>query len=383
MCAMELYDPLIWIIVIAIATVLVLVIIFSRRPRLGTVSAPPDAVFRHIAFQLRALGLRTTQEPGRLKVRVNDFAEVKVRARQGPDGTCVRYEVDATPTGWVLVLILTGFGYLGVIAIAIALYIHVSASSFARERIGPLLRAPIPLVAAPVPLRATMIEGLSEAERLASEAYEYDSEAYQNGQGLIALMSLAIWAFVFIVPLFGEGLILTWFNLLMLAIATMFAVSFLVAGLYILGRRLGPRLEELKRERDLYRSALAYEVSGAPPPAEGAYGLELLLRAADRSFAWREIRRRRKLWHDPVAQFSIFLFAWGAGITGMLAAFLDILPTAMRFVLAVLCIVFAAGFALSIRAWRRQVREEDERERAAWDARKADLENRLRSILGG
>ncbi len=380
-CAMGLDILLIGIIGLALATIIILVIILSRKPSLGTVSAPPEAVLRHIAFPLRASGFSTSEEPGYIKVRVNDLAELKVYARQSPGGTDIRYEVGATPLGWMLILVLVLLAYFNVVSIILALYIHFSARAFARERIVPLLGIPIHPVTSPQPLRVALIEGLSEAQRLASEAYEYDNEAYQNGIGLITLASFAIWALLFVVPVFWKGGLFAVPILTAFAIATAAAASFLVAGLYVLTRRLRPRLELLRQEREIYRSALAFEVSGAPLPEEGAHGLELLLRAVERSFAWRKIRHRRKLWHDPVAQLTIFLFAWGSVVTGLLAAFLDILPMAMRLVLSILFVVFAIGFVWSIRTWQRRVREEDERERAAWDARKADLENRFSILL--
>ena len=62
---------------------------------------------------------------------------------------------------------------------------------------------------------------------------------------------------------------------------------------------------------------------------------------------------------------------------------IDILPVLVRAGLGLLGGGFFAGTVVSIQRWRRQVREEDERDRQSWEARRGALETELWKILSG
>src|SRR3990170_7640718 len=137
------------------------------KPLLIVVPAAPDAVRRDLAYRLRATGHTVDAAKAVLRIKIDSLSALKLHVRPGPQGTEIRYEVDATNLGWAIVLIFALVGYLGVIAIAIGIAIHLKASGFARSSVSPLLAYP-PLGTLPVPdVRSLLVEGLSEAQRLA------------------------------------------------------------------------------------------------------------------------------------------------------------------------------------------------------------------------
>ena len=361
------------------SVLVVLLLITLRKPLLAVSPAPPAPVLRDLAFRLRASGRLVKESTTQLEVGVNSLTNLKIHVRGTPRGTEVRYEVGATGVGWTIVLILAGFSGVGIIALGIALYIHFSASGFARNFVLPLVSGGPPLGTPPPPtVRTLLLEGLSEAQRLATEAAEYEREALQNGIGLILLGSLALFAFALI------GLLpFTGFSPVALIAELAASIGIAVAGSFLVHARGAPKVRELESESALFAAAHTAEALGYALPAGPQPGLELLLRAAERSAYWREVRRRRKLWHDPVAGLTIFLLAYGAFLFSLLAVAIDILPVFVRAGLGLLGVGFLAGTVISIQRWRRQVREEDERDRQSWEARRGALETELWKILSG
>jgi hypothetical protein len=140
---------------------------------------------------------------------------------------------------------------------------------------------------------------------------------------------------------------------------------------------------ELRGERDTYAAAVALEATGVVSPGLQAYGLELLLRAGEKSRSWREVRRRRKLWQDPVAHFAIFLCLYGGVLTLALGIGMDFLPLAGRAALVLFGATLTVCGVWYARNWLRGVREEDDRDRISWQQRRAELETRLDEILSG
>lgn len=360
-------------------TVLVLWLLW--KPLLVAVPAPPDAVRRDVAYRLRATGLTVDTATKVLRVKIDSLSALKLHVRPGPQGTEVRYEVDATTLGWALVLIFAIIGYLGVIAVVLAVVIHVTAGRFARTRVALLLAHP-PLGTLPTPdIRSLLLEGLSEAQRLASEALEYEREARQNAIGLILIGAVALWALVFLVvgayvPLPNAPL-----SAALLAFAVSAAAGALGSSLVYV--RTSARVKDLEQDASFYRMAWTGEVIGAPTPGGLRGGLELLLRAAERSPYWREIRRRRRLWHDPIAGFTLFVLAYGAVFLPILAILAELLPLEWRISLFGFGALLAAGMVWFVRSWTREVRGQDERDRLDWEIRRRAIESEIWKILSG
>src|SRR6266705_2911150 len=93
------------------------------------------------------------------------------------------------------------------------------------------------------------------------------------------------------------------------------------------------------------------EVQAVPPSGAPQGRLEFLLHAAMRSPYWREIRRRRRLWHDPVAGLTIFVFAYGAVSLVLFSIVLEFLPIEWRVFLGVLGGLFGARGSWFVRRW--------------------------------
>ncbi len=361
----------------------VLVVLFLRKPLLATVPAPPHAVRRDLAYRIRATGYPVEFAKDVLRVKFDSLAALKLHIRETWEGGSeIRYEVDATTKGWALVLILALIGYVAIASIVVALLIHFRARRFARSRVAPLLSALPPLgMLPPADVRSLLIEGLSEAQRLSSEALEYEREAGQNAIGLVLLAAVVLWAILFVtfalyVPLSSDAMASA------AIIATAVSGAGAALGLWLVHEGTSGRAAELEQDASFYRALWAAEAISAPPSGEPRGGLELLLRAALRSPYWREIRRRRRFWHDPVAGLAMFVFAYGAVMLSMLAIVTP-LPLEWRAFLGGFGALLGLGGLWFVRSWIREVRGQDERDRRDWEKRRETIEAELWRILSG
>jgi len=368
-----------------IVFLLSLIVWVLRKPLLAVVPATADAVRRDLAYRIRAAGYPVDAAKDVLRIKIDSLAALKVHVRANPGGgSQIRYEVDATNTGWALVLILALVGYLGFVAFVIALVIHHTARRFARSRMALLLAQPPPLgTLPPADVRSLLLEGLSEAHRLSSEALDYEREARQNAVGLLLIAAIVLWVVTFFA--FGTYWPLPFGNPLATAALLAFAVSATAAmvGILLVYARRSPRLKELERDASWYRAAWMSEVQAVLPSGPPVGRLEFLLQAAIRSPYWREIRRRRKLWHDPVAGLAIFVFAYGAVSLVLFSIVFEFLPIEWRVFLGVFGGLLGAGGSWFVRRWMREVREQDERDRVDWDDRRKAIEAELWRILSG
>jgi len=346
------------------------------------VAAPPSLVLRDIAFRLRILGYTVNAAKSPMLVQIDSMSALKVHVRAGPRGTEIRYEVDATTLGWVVVLILMFTGYLSLVSVGVAIFIHVTAAGFARKRLLPALQHP-PLGTLPrSDVRSFLIEGLSEAQRLASEAYTWETEANQNAIGLIVIGSIVLWiACLLGLPLLAPQMV----NMLLFdaAIATVTSGTAAFLGSWMVHVRSRPLLRELERDVDMYRAALANEIMGVPTPQDTRGGLELLLYAAQRSPRWREIRRRRRTWHDPWLGFTVFAFAEVTFLCFVFATFVDFLSVEWRIGLAIVGSLSAFGGLWTVRTEQREIHREDERDRVDWERRRQEIETAFWKLLSG
>lgn len=363
---------------------LVLLIVWVlRKPLLATVPGPPDAARRDLAYRLRANGFPVEDAKGVLKVRIDSLAALKVHIRPRTAGTEIRYEVDATPSGWALVLILAIIGYAGFVAFVVAVVIDLRSRSFARSRVAALLDH-LPLgTLPPQDVRSLLVEGLSEAQRLSEEALAYEREARQNAVGLVLIGGLVLWTVVF-VALGTPLLIPSPFPFgLALALSLFVSAAAATVGSWLVYTNRGPRIRELEQEAGLYRGAWTGQIIPTPYPPEARATLELLLRAAMRSPYWRDVRRSRRLWHDPVAGLMVFILAYGALLLPFLGIVAEFLPVPWRILLGGVGGLFGLGVVWFIRSWTREVREQDQRDRTSWEERRRAIEEELLRILSG
>lgn len=367
----------------AILFLAILAIWILRKPRLAVVSAPPEAVRRDLAYRIRTTGHPVEVVKDVLRVRIDSLAALKLHVRASPRGTEIRYEVDATGLGWTLVLVFALISYLAVIALAVAVVIHWRAQSFARSRVKALLAQP-PLGTLPSQdVRSLIVEGLSEAQRLSEEALEYEREARQNAIGIVLVAAVALWGIVFAVV--GIYALLPLPNSAAAAALLAFLVSGTTAvlGSWLVYVRRAPRIRELERDARFYRSASTEHVLATEGPSGARGTLEMLLHAATRSPYWREIRRSRRFWHDPIAGLTMFILAYGALFLPFLAIIGSFLSWEWRIFLGAFGAILAAGGIWFVRSWTREIQEQDERDRRGWEERRAAIEAELWRILSG
>lgn len=349
------------------------------KPLLAVVTAPAGAVRRDLAYRIRAIGYPVDVAKDVLKVKVDSITALKVHVREAEPGTKIRYEVDATGLGWTLVLIFAFAPYLGIASLITALMIHVRARRFARSRVAPLLTNPPLGTLPPRDTQTLLLEGLSEAHRLAQEALEYETEARQNAIGLLLIGGLVLWALVFFA--------LSQFALLPFATAALLAFlasgATVVLGVWLVYVGRSPRIHELTQDADFYRQAWMGQVGPAQATRETRGVLELLLHAVTRSSYWRDVRRSRKFWHDPIAGLTMFILVYGAVIFSSLALVVDILSWEWRLLLGGLGATFAAGGIRFVHSWMREIQEQDERDRRSWEERREAIEAELWRILSG
>jgi hypothetical protein len=354
------------------------------KPLLATIPADADAVRRDLAYRLRANGHPVEiAKGGVLKIRIDSLAALKLHVRSGVAGTEIRYEADATSSGWALVLILAMIGYAGFAAFVIALIIDLRSRSFARSRVASLLDH-LPLgTLPPQDVRSILVEGLSEAQRLSQEALEYEREARQNAIALVLFGGLVLWALAFV------GLGTSWLLSSPLPILQATVASFLIsAGAVVIGSWLvnvnrARRIHELEQDTNLYSSAWTGQLLPTPSPVEPRGYLELLLHAAIRSAYWREIRRSRRFWHDPIAGLTIFILGYGAVFLPFLAIVGEFVPLEWRIFLGGLGGILGLGLLWFIRYWTREIQEQDDRDRTSWEDRRRAIEEELWRILSG
>lgn len=365
-----------------IAAIIGIVAWVVRHPLLMVVAAPPHLVLRDIAFRLRILGYTVDAAKSPVRIQIDSVSALKVHVRAGPRGTEVRYEVDATTLGWAVVLILLFTGYLGLISVGVAIFIHATAASFARKRLLPTLQYP-PLGTLPrSDVRSFLIEGLSEAQRLASEAHEWEKEANQNAIGLIVIGSVFLWIVTLLgVPLLVPPMASTLLADAVLATVTSGSAAFL--GSWAVHVRSRPLMRELEQDAGMYRAALANEIMGAPTPQDTRGGLELLLYAAQRSPRWRAIRRRRRTWHDPWLGFTVFAFAEVTFLCFLFAIVADFVSVEWRIGLAVVGSLSVLEGVSTVRTERREIHQQDERDRLDWERRRQEIETAFWKLLSG
>ncbi len=359
-----------------------ILVVALYKPLLIVTPAAPEAVLRDVAYRLRVLRYAVDASRSPVKVPIGSVSAIKVHVRPGRRGTEVRYEVDATGFGWTLVIVLMVSGYLSLASLIVAIYIHASAASFARTRLLPTLENP-PLGTLPPPgVHSFLVEGLSEAGRLVSEAHDLEREAQQNAIGLILIAAVLL----LVASFFGLQAVLPPApdRLLVNAVlATTVAVSAGTLGSWAVYVRSRTRIRELEAEKSLYAAALANEMFASSAPQTQQGGLELLLRAAVQSPRWREIRRRRRLWHDPIVGFTLFILGWGTFITYVLAWLSSFLAIEWRLGLGLFGSVCLVAMVWMIVSERREIREQDDREREGWERRQQEIETVFWKLLSG
>jgi len=125
-----------------IAFIVILLVLFSLKGRLGTYPIPPANLLPVIQWNIGTRGFPCYEaKPGVLSVQKDALVKVKIHFRHQDGGSKVLYEIDATEIGWVMVLVFVFLPYVSLVGLIIALYIHFSGRAFSRDFIGNLVRS--------------------------------------------------------------------------------------------------------------------------------------------------------------------------------------------------------------------------------------------------
>jgi len=280
-------------------------------PKFSLAESPvtPERALHHLAHELRVAQYHVTERPGRIDVRIGRISAVKIWARPGPAGSVLRYQPDATPTGWGLIMffaIPSGLA-LGFVAVLLVLYVFIQTHRFVASRVGPSLST---LRAEVIPpseeVRGLLIDGLSEARRLAEEALEAERASHQDAQAVVFLTALLTWVLLLVGTFLLAPAMHPWregWNPLLIATVPS-AVLGLVSGILV-WRRFRPRIQEIRRWVRRLQTALAVEISSEIGKEFQSSAFETLMEASQEVPQWIEAHRRAGLSRDPAAGYLL------------------------------------------------------------------------------
>lgn len=377
--------PFFWFpYVFLVAATVVFAVLFLPWRRVARSPLPPDALQKHLVFQLRREGLRVEEDPEGTKVRLGSVAALRFRISPVSSGSELRYQPYATPSGWgtlITLLILAWTSLIGAVAV---FYVERKARRFARDRLGALVTAADSLPPPPPDdIRVLLVHSLSEGHRIASEAYEAQRSNLGDTVALIAVSGVGVWALALFGLFFGlapESPWHRWAALLGLATAVAFVVTL---GLeWAAWRRFRPRLRESRSWAERLQLALARETAREPPAAAEPSNVELLMDLSREIPAWLRMRRRAGLSGDQAAGWVVFILASVAFMAFSLAlefAFMS------AFLYAVPAVLGGTGSAVAAYVYWARWRETQERAMAStldeWGRRTETLRSRLDRFL--
>ncbi len=283
--------------------------LFLPKFALARSSLAPEQISPRLAHELRAGGYRVAEKPGRIDVRIGRVAALKVWVRPDPPGVEVRYQLDATPTGWGVIMfftIIVGFA-LGLVAIPTILYVFVRVHRFAEGRIDPLVsRLSAGGVSPPEDVRAMLVDGLAEARRFAEEAYEAERTSHQDAHAVVLFATLLVWVFLLIGLLLSLPPADPWrrgANPLLVATGSAAALGLTASAL--VWRHFRARIRSYRAWAERLRAALRLETSRTALEGPAPSAFETLMEASAEVPRWIEAHRRAGLSRDPAAGFLL------------------------------------------------------------------------------
>ncbi len=282
--------------------------LFLPRWSVGEFQAPPERVYAQLAHGLRQAQHRVEEKQDCLLVHVGRWTAVKVWVEFERGGTRLRYQFDATPSGWGLIILLVILFEVNVVAPVVILYVFAQEERFENRVLLPLASAirTLPEVAPEPDVHSMLVDGLAEAHRLAAEAWESERSSLQDFEAIIFFGGVVVWILTLLVIVIGvpptealrQG-------------STPLLASFLMAGavvavpLVLLRRRFRPRILEYGSWALRLREALAREASRRPARPDSPSAFEILAQGSTQVPEWVDARRRTGLSRDPASGFLL------------------------------------------------------------------------------
>jgi hypothetical protein len=381
-----LLSPLPWWLKIAgpVAMGFVLfVFVFSLKFSLGNMVDDPKIVLNNLAHKLRVTRYRVEETKDELIARVDTLSAIRIRARASESGTELTYRMDATPTGWAVMLILLFIWYFSILIAPVVLFMLRRTKRFAREHVATSMvssQAPVQ-DSTSLRIHKTLIDNLSEGYRLSSEAYEAEKLNYEDNiiilvmLGFLVLAGTAIAFLTINTSALFEGVPVSF--LLSVAIAS----AFTLLSVWLLCRRVKPRLKELKDWASRLEGALVREISSTKPKDEEPSAFELLTDAWKHVPKWLEVRRKSGLYREP-GTWMLILCLGVLAFTGLVFAITMFVQNPLASVIAG---VLSAGglYVVHILYTRSRRRLDEERDRVLsdWNQRLGVMNSQMEKHL--
>ncbi len=379
-----LFFPFFFLFGALIAATVVFAFLFLPWRRVARSPLPPDALQRHLVYQLRREGLRVEESPEGTKVRLGSIAALRFRIVPDAGGSEVRYQTYATSSGWGTLITLLVLVWTSLVGMAAVVLVEHKARRFARSRLAGLVTAVDSLPPPPADdVRVLLVHSLSEGHRLASDAYEAQRSDLGDTMAVVAVAGLAIWAVALIGLFFGLPPESPWHQGAgPFGLAAAIGAGVTLGLEWLVWRRARPRIVAARGWADRLRVALVRETSRqAPGPAEPS-SVELLLKLSEQIPTWLRMRRWAGLSGDQAAGWVVFILSlvafwvfWLAADFALAGGLLFALPAALCGIgLAVAAYVYWAR-------WREKQEETIKRTLAEWRRRADSLRSRFDQFL--
>jgi len=376
-------------ITLPLSLLISIVIALFLRFKLLLVQGSPEDVLADLAHRLRVSRYLVAPRRSYLSVQISSTAAIKLRAKRVPDGTLVSFQMDATPTGWVLIFIgIFLFVFFMPLAWAVVLFTLYRAAAFAQVRVIPRMsQMPIPsFQQREADAKAVLIDSLAEGRRLASEAYDSVKSNYEDSFIISVLAAMLVFAVLAVVSWFASSQFLEGPERIVVTIVVgaVGSVYLLVFQLIRLVMTTKPVLAEIKAWRGRLEGALFRETTVVGLADSGPSSFEVVLDSYRELPKWLKARSKGGAFRQPGLWFLMFFISYGIyglALYGVFQLGTGNLPVGGLFFGVAMVLVYVV-FALYLR-WKRQQDEESKTVSDEWSGRYETLRSEMEAYLRG
>ena len=363
-----------------------IVIVFKFGHRLQVVEGDPGVGVEQLAHRLRISGYMVSKSKDMHTIRISTTSAIRVFAKSTPEGALIKYRAGATPRGLCVIVFLMLSPYASFLGFVISLFMLYRAATFADVRIIPRMHqlSKATLHEERVDTRDMLIDSLSEGRRLSVEAYEAARSNYHDM--ILLLVTLGI----VLSTVFAAVSYLSWPQ--DLDSSTRGAASILsglavgsaipIIGWRVLGANARGKIDDLKRWTAELEKALQREISSMQVSDDESSSFELIAESCKVVPEWIRVRRKGRMYRDPVSWILIFMLSLAAfelAITGVLS--FDINSALSTVFLGVsACLVLLVAFIYH--RWRRRQAEDDRELKDSLKTRFRGLKEKMEAYLG-
>jgi len=351
--------------------------------RFGLVELPISAerAPSFVASWLRRMGHRVSDEDDALVVMVDSICSVKLTFKQSDNGTLVRAQAWASPTGWSITLIAMFMWLFSAVAMVTTAYIFLKSMHHSVDKLALVISRldEEAYASKELDIRSALLEGLSEARRLASEAYEGTRSNYQDAMLLVAVGSVIVFTASMAAAMWG------YFNALLepASVRDVLAISLVPTAIFttvvvwlvrVRYREILPRLKDWKVDLDV---AFQMEVNRVAPLDSQRSAVEIMADAWKELPTWLHARRKSSTYREPGTWLVIFALA-SASWWSLMGGVMMLAEGSVRGIYPLIAGsgMIAGAVYLYVR-WMRKRGAEDSRTEREWNERSRMLEELL------